>query len=278
MESRQVKASALQRDCGSRKKGRRRPFHGTRLLILSTVGAQAQPSRSSPKNGTLFGINMQLINAPDDNAFPAIETAIQLERIKRYLPAAGMDSKKAFKYYLWNCALCESFVFSLHFSEIVCRNTLHKGLLNRCGESWYNDKTFRIILDEKYLNELNEAYSKELKQHGDNTTANHICSALPFAFWEHLTTKRFERFLWSKGIRNIFPCAPKEMTLLDLHDLIESVRRWRNRIAHHQAIFDKSPTKKHQDTLRLISIACDTTHSWVASGSRVPIALGLRPQ
>tara|TARA_R110002074_G_C12384163_1_gene652680 strand:- start:65 stop:727 length:663 start_codon:yes stop_codon:yes gene_type:complete len=220
---------------------------------------------------------MQLINPPSEKLIPIIELAMQLERLDRYMPAANKNRELAFRYYLWNCKLCESFHFPLHFSEIVCRNALHNALIKRAGAEWYTNVVFRNILDAQFQQELASAEFKERAQHGDKVTSHHIVSALTFGFWEHLTTKRFERFLWAKGIQNIFPCAPKEMTLLEIHDLIESVRRWRNRIAHHRAIFDKGPIRKYTDALMLIKIACADTSTWVSSSSEVQVALTLRP-
>lgn len=175
---------------------------------------------------------MQLIRGPSDSQRPKVEAAIHPERLIRYLPAAGKDKTAAFDYYLWNCLLCESFHLSLHFAEIVCRNGLHKGLAARCGAGWHRHVVFRKLLDPRFSGELDAAVAKESAQHGVRLTANHVVSALTFGFWEHLTTKRFERFLWAKGIGNVFPGAPAAMRLADLHALIESVRLWRNRIAH----------------------------------------------
>jgi hypothetical protein len=221
---------------------------------------------------------MQIINGPEETKFAAVEAAIHPQRLNRYLPAANLDRKTAFSYYMWNSLLCENFHLSLHFAEIVCRNALHNGLTRRCGDEWYKERLLTTqLLDDRYRTDLKMAVESERKQHGSSMTPNHIVSALTFGFWEHLTTKRFERFLWAKGIANIFPNAPNTMTLDDLHTKIESVRRWRNRIAHHRAIFDKSPMRKHQDTLDLIHLACADTSKWVATVSRVPQALSLRP-
>jgi hypothetical protein len=224
-----------------------------------------------------MGHKMQLANAPNAEAFPNVANAIQPERLDRYLPAAGKDKEKAFAYYLWNCALCESFHFSLHFAEIVCRNTLNRALVQRCGKKWYKDALFIKILDQRYAAELDQVEEQETQQHGTKVTCHHICSALTFGFWEHVATKRFERFLWAKGVKAVFPNAPKDMTRHDVQVLIESVRKWRNRIAHHRAIFDKKPMRKHSDTLSLISLTCGQTSAWVASVSRVPVAINLRP-
>lgn len=220
---------------------------------------------------------MQLINSPSPEKFQAVKSAIQSERILRYLPAANRDSAAAFRLYLWNCALCEAFFVSLHFAEIVCRNAIHRRLIERCGDKWYENQTLLNILDQRFKYELIDAINEEARQHGDKLTSHHIVSTLNFAFWEHLMTKRFERFLWPHGISCSFPNAPNRIGREDMRALIESVRRWRNRIAHHRAIFDKGPTKKHQDALFLIQWVCRDTGEWVASSSKVPIAIALRP-
>lgn len=220
---------------------------------------------------------MQLPNAPHADGFPLIEAALQSERVARYLSAAGNDKALAFDYYLWNCLLSECFLLPLHFSEIVCRNALHRALLARGNAQWFEDRIFLELLDPRFRSELTDAVRMERGQHRAKFINHHVVSALTFGFWEHLATKRFERYLWSKGIHHVFPNAPKKGTHEDLRNLIESVRRWRNRIAHHQAIFDKGPMKKHQEALDLIRWVCDDTATWVASNSKVPAAISLRP-
>lgn len=221
---------------------------------------------------------MQLPNAPDVDRFQSIEFALHGDRIARYMPAAGNKRSMAFQYYLWNCSLCEAFFVPLHFSEIVCRNAMHRAIMARGDPKWFDNRTFRQILDQRFRTELDAAISKEHAQHGARMTSHHIVSALTFGFREHLATKRFERYLWAKGIHGAFPTAPKNATYEQLHSLIESVRRWRNRIAHHRAIFDKGPMRKYKDALELISWVCGDTYVWVASVSRVPAAIAIRPK
>ncbi|WP_419252624.1 Abi family protein [Caulobacter sp. ErkDOM-YI] len=221
---------------------------------------------------------MQLPSAPSGDRFQIVEKALQSQRVGRYLPAAGRSNEKALEYYIWNLSLSECFIAPLHYAEIVCRNALHNGLVARAGDQWYLDKTFNSLLDDRYSLELATAVGDERRQHRDRMTSHHVVSALTFGFWEHLTTKRFERYLWARGISAVFPCAPKGKTHEDLQRLIESVRRWRNRIAHHRAIFDRGPMRKHADALELIRWACGETSSWVASNSRVPAVISLRPK
>lgn len=220
---------------------------------------------------------MQLPNGPCDLQFPAVEKAIQEQRLVRYLPAAGGDKKAAFQFYMWNCALCQSFFYPLHFAEISVRNAIHKALLARLGDQWFDHATFRKILDPKYVRELSDAVGDENAQHGAAMTPHHVVSGLSFGFWEHLMTKRFERLLWKYGIVHNFPKAPMGTTYLEVRERIETVRRWRNRIAHHQAIFDKNPTTKYQETIELLGWICADTSQWVQSISNYSLVVGLRP-
>ncbi|MDD3289253.1 MAG: Abi family protein [Alphaproteobacteria bacterium] len=221
---------------------------------------------------------MQLPSSPNPQEMPYFEAALQPERLNRYMAAAEDDKDQAVRLYLWNCTLCEAFLIPLHFSEIVCRNALQRSLKAKLGNNWYENETFLKILDERYRCELAEAIKQERKQQGGAMTAHHVVSALSFGFWQHLVTKRFDRLLWSAGIKTHFPNAPAHKSREDLSELIEKIRRWRNRIAHHRAIFDKGPMFKYQAAIELIKWVCPTTAAYVASISKVPAVIELRPK
>ncbi|WP_237154540.1 Abi family protein [Oryzibacter oryziterrae] len=219
----------------------------------------------------------QLIPRPTPDQVVRLETVMQPQRISRYLPAAEFDRSAAFEMYLWNCELSEAFYIPLHFAEIIIRNAIHNALLNRLGESWFEHQTFLKVIDPRFRSELEIAIDDEREQHGSATNSHHIASALTFGFWEHLTTKRFDRMIWSKGIRYNFPNAHHLRRREDLQRHIESIRRWRNRIAHHRAIFDKEPVKKHQEIVEVINWVCTESASWVNSASRVMQTIASRP-
>ena len=223
---------------------------------------------------------MQLPNAPRADKFQAIEKAIHDQRLARYAAAAGTTHKATlFQFYMWNCALCEAFYFPLQIAEITTRNAIHRTLLIQLGERWFEQPKFLDLLKKtSFERDLNASIKREATQHGSSMTGHHVCSDLAFGFWEFLTTKRFERVLWVRGLHGSFPQAPTSASAKDeLHNLIESVRRWRNRIAHHKAIFDKSPSRKYQDTLTLIRWVCNDTADWVASVSTVQAVINSRP-
>lgn len=194
------------------------------------------------------------------------------------MPAAGSKMEAAFQYYLWNSKLCESFHLILHVAEVACRNTFNNALTARCGLQWYENPSLLGLLNDRYRSELISAVAEERSQHHERMTAHHIVSALTFGFWDHLATKRFDRLLWSAGVQRLFPYAPKATSRDDVHARIEAVRRWRNRIAHHRCIFDKSPMRRHTEALELVGWICPDTRAWVAAESVVPAVLALRPK
>lgn len=221
---------------------------------------------------------MQLTNTPGESQFLAIEKFLQPERLARYSQAATGSNVTSFQLYIWNCQLCEAFYIPLHFAEVGCRNAMNAALVASCGPTWYSNQGFINLLNPRFEVELADAVKDEAAQHGAGMTGNHVVSALTFGFWEHLTTRRFNRMLWSKGIHPFFPGAPAAATYEDLQKLIESCRRWRNRIAHHRAIFDKSPSYKLQQSYELIKWICSPTLAWVLAQSQVQKVINQRPK
>ena len=198
-------------------------------------------------------------------------------RLQRYAPAAKDGDVAREDVYLWNCDLSEAFHFALHMAEVTCRNSIHSALIFR-DPRWFENQTFLKLLDPVRQKDLNNAIHDETEQHGEVMDTHHLVSALSFGFWEHLTTKRFQRYLFPKGFQRVFKHAPWDAKLEDLHDLIESVRRWRNRIAHHNAIFDKGPSSKYQDALKLIAWSSPDLETWVATRCRVNQIINVRPK
>jgi hypothetical protein len=221
---------------------------------------------------------MQEKNANGNFQFQSIEAALKPARLGRYMPAAGYDREQAIKIYLWNCELSEAFQFPLHIAEVVCRNSIQKTLQVRLPNPWYEQTEFTRLLDPKQRDHLKAVVGEEREQHEKRMSDDHIVSSVQFGFWDHLTTKRFARTLWLRGIKHNFPNAyARNLTLADVNELIQRVRRWRNRIAHHRAIFDKDPARKYEETVRLIEWTCKDTADWVRALSTVEDALARSP-
>ena len=233
---------------------------------LATGGVQAQPARNSLIYIAVGGLKMQGKILPEAINILSVESVISGTRLSRFSRQGFYNSEQSLDIYLWNCRLCAEFIMPLHFAEISIRNAIQKALRNRLSNVWYNDQTFFKLLDAKQQSHLCLIIKQEKNKH--SMSDDHLVSALNFGFWDHLTTKRFERLLWSKGIKHNFPNAyVQNLTLREVNALIQTVRQWRNRIAHHRAIFDKDPAKKFEQTISLIHYVCSDTALMVRSQS-----------
>ena len=220
---------------------------------------------------------MQLPIAPTQAQLSALITAVHDDRIERYLPAAKGGREKAFQLYVWNGCLCEAFYIPLHYAEISVRNAIHNRLLDRWNDKWFENPAIAKTLAPRQKSDLELLLKAEKRRHGNGLTAHHLVSELSFGFWQHFLTKRFGRILWADGMKSAFPNLPAEMGRQEVHNRIEAIRKWRNRIAHHKPVFDQGPMKKHQETLQLIRWVCHETADWVTANSQVPAAIDLRP-
>ncbi len=235
---------------------------------LATVGVQAQPIRNSPSQYAVGGLKRQDKMSTKSVIVLAVETTISKPRLARFSMKGLYNSEQSLEIYLWNCRLSAEFLMPLHFAEISIRNAIQKALHNRLSDVWYNDQTFLKLLDTKQRSHLILILEQEKDRRHHSMSDDYLISDLDFGFWDHLTTKRFARLLWSKGIKHNFPNAYKRnLRLGDVSALIQTVRQWRNRIAHHRAIFDKDPAKKFEQTISLIHYVCADTAAMVRSQS-----------
>lgn len=222
-------------------------------------------------------IQVKPVSLIEQSIHDLLRSGLSDRRLARYAPAAADGAVSTSDMYLWNCSLCEALYLPLHIAEITSRNAIHSALLYK-GDCWYENSTFRQLLEAHYRSELEKALADEREQHGGAVDAHHLVSALSMGFWQHMATVRFERFLFPRGIQKTFRHAPWKKKRQDLHDLIEGLRRWRNRIAHHNAIFDKGPAAKYQEALEIISWSSPELSRWVASRSRVSQVINERPR
>lgn len=220
---------------------------------------------------------MQLPTSPSDIQLVALIRAVHDDRIERFLPAAKGGREDAFKLYLWNCRLCEAFYVPLHFAEIAVRNAINNRLIQRVGAEWFENVLIQNTMGARQSADLLELLDKERAKHRDKLTAHHLVSELSFGFWQHMLTKRYQRILWPRGMQDAFPNLPQSMGRQEVHDRVELIRKWRNRIAHHKPVFDQGPMRKHQEALQLIFWVCSDVADWVTSTSQVTAAIDLRP-
>ena len=150
-------------------------------------------------------------------------------------------------------------------------------LAAKFGINWHSNKSFTSPLPERLKTSITNTIRECTRDHGAGMTVNHIVSGLSLGFWSHLMTSNFEPVLWTAGIQTAFPLAPNGTTRQAIYDKIDQFRNWRNRIAHHGAIFDKRPMKELNNVRELLSWICPETLWFMDENNTIHRTLGRKP-
>lgn len=209
--------------------------------------------------------------------FAAIEKTLSPARLARYLPAALGDKHLALRLYIWNARLCEAMYLPMQFAEVAARNAIQIPVGKRFKDKWYENPKFINLLPTRKKDELADTVSKERGKRGGALNQDHIIASLPFGFWVSLMTASYDKQLWMNGVQMAFPGAATSEDRESIYNRLDSMRRFRNDIAHHVAIFDQSPQKEFQNVLHVTKLVCAETHWLSAETARVGRVINERP-
>lgn len=187
-----------------------------------------------------------------------MEGAISAARLTRYMPPANHDKPYAMRLYLWNAALCESLYLPLQTAEVCVRNAIH-GTLIRRYDDWVSNHAFINLLQPKYQDEVANTAAKQKLARGASYSIDHVVAAMSFGFWANLLANSYEHHLWQQGMRRSFPHAPTSLTRERAYLRVNQLRIFRNKIAHHYAIFDKQPLDENQNALEIVGWSSPAT-------------------
>ncbi len=156
--------------------------------------------------------------------------------------------------YFWDIDLAEALVPSLHAVELAVRNSMHAALAKRSRtEMWFYEPG---LLRSTQLQMLASGLDK-LARKNNAATPDRIVSALPFGFWVSLLTGPYEQPLWQPdGFQLLFEVFPNAgaVTRKQVHTRLDGIRELRNRVFHHQHIWDKANLQReHVQILEAIS-------------------------
>jgi len=201
-------------------------------------------------------------------------------RFATYLQHCSNDKSKALKLYQWNLELSSAFIVPLHLLEISIRNAATERLDVVHTPNWARNNGFIQSLPQPKRN----IYSprKNLQDvAARQPTAGKIVAELKFVFWEKLFTSRHDVILWNNHINDIFPFAPSSMSSAQLrekiHNDIFSIRKLRNRIAHHEPIFSRDLQDDYNKIRELIFWRDETTADWMHNLQSVERLISQKP-
>ena len=154
------------------------------------------------------------------------------------------DYSSALTLYRHNVKLCQKFYGVLNIFEVVLRNAINNHYRTYLGdEDWIrNQLVTGGMLENHPQREAVDKIIADLDRTGRYSN-DRVVSSVSFGFWTHL----FSRKPFAHGgqsLLRIFPAKAKGVGQRVIYNELRSIKAFRNRIAHHEAIcFDSTGVK-----------------------------------
>ncbi|MFZ7088787.1 Abi family protein [Curtobacterium sp. RRHDQ10] len=186
---------------------------------------------------------------------------VSIARFERYLRAAGHDQDRARRLYDWNARLAGAFLQDLAHLEVGLRNAYDRALQGALigGDSHWSEpgttealfpvdmRRSRASGTPRDVNAIArrrvaEAVDRARAPDGGRPPSGKVVAEFTFGFWTMLTSDRLERSIWRPHLHTAYgPRSHRD----EIRDALEALRRFRNRVAHHECILGR-PELQHR--------------------------------
>lgn len=164
---------------------------------------------------------------------PAIRQAISDPRFAPYLREAGGDERAALELYTWSTRMTSAAYELVAHVEVFMRNAIDRALAQRyrdeaCGIPWLLREP---PLDAEAMRRVTDVRDRLRAQHRESR--HQIVAGLSFGFWSGMLGAKYEEE-WRLSLRHAFPGG--NGTRKEAAVLVEAIRKFRNRLAHHDSV------------------------------------------
>lgn len=176
--------------------------------------------------------------------YSEFEKALSVARLNKYLHACRGNKVMALNLYRNNIKLCQKFYGLINIFEVILRNAINNHYIMSLSDTdWIIHQTAPDLMLDSC------PYKSEIQDNARILTANgrysndRIVSAVTFGFWTYLFTRTPFR-LGGQSLHRIFPNRTQGLGQRAIYNELMEIKRFRNRIAHHEAIcFDSLGNK-----------------------------------
>lgn len=193
-------------------------------------------------------------------SYAALERALSPERLAAYADYSNPeDARETLARYVWNLALVSAIQPALHTLEIAFRNELARAARKLTASrsfqaaeipSWL-DATPTMLLEREQDKVL--AAKKRMGSARHRWTEGRLIARLDFGFWVALCSDAYADTrsegprLWPRALDISFLKRPKSVTTrAELFHRFDRVRKFRNRVAHHQPVWNQNYLAQHE--------------------------------
>lgn len=198
-------------------------------------------------------------------AHASITTLLTADRLTSYLIATKGHLPLAIRLYEKNTRLSEALYGVLQGCEVALRNSMHITLCSGIGRTdWYD----HVGLKYRESITIGEAKLK-VQRMGKNVIPGQIISELTMGFWIRLLAPQYEKQLWVPHLHKAFPYYKKPSRVV-IFGRFDAIRKLRNRVAHHEPIFNNDGMKDYKEIMEAVGWICPTTSAWIDTHNNFP--------
>lgn len=216
-----------------------------------------------------------------DDELRDLPTIISGPRFATYLRACGNDTASALRLYVWNAEVSAAFIVPLHICEVAVRNGVVEAIERVHGPNWpWSNGFIRSLSAPKKPHHYNPQVNLRAVAAKQPTTGK-VVADLNFAFWEKVFTVGQDQRLWAPHMHAVFPglspAVPTPAARAQAFRLLQDIRHFRNRIAHHEPIFRRQLADDYTSIRLLIEWRRPVGATWLDRIERISALLALRP-
>ena len=146
--------------------------------------------------------------------------------------------------------------------KYIAHKNYEKIIIETAFKFWVN-----LLLRKKTKN--NEILDEE-KVRTKQDNRGKIIAETTFGFWSNLLTQKgYTKKIWRSDIYTPFPHLKEGEGLVEVRKLVRDIGHLRNRIAHHEPIFNMKIQNLHENMIQLTRSQCQITAEWMQLHSRV---------
>lgn len=215
--------------------------------------------------GTFFAAGM--VPGVSDPAALDLQRLVSPAKFAPFL-RYSQSPEQAKRLYIWNVELSECFLGPIALVEVAMRNLMNDAMCTHFGVSpatgWHTlalGDHPRIHLLPRHLDRLNRSVNK-LNRHGSSSpTGDDVVGATTLGLWVSLVDKGIARTdggrldyyqrLWLPFLHRAFPGYSNPRRPGPLRDALSKFERLRNRVAHHERIYNMDAAHQIENIITL---------------------------
>lgn len=190
--------------------------------------------------------------------------SLSAARFNRYLMSCAGDDTQALRLYQWNSLISQSLYVYIQSWEICLRNKLNYFLIWKFGPAWPYDERRAVrnlkADDQRRIRDCRQR--QEASRKITPAPTNAIVADLSAGFWVSLLSSRYDiPYAWRHNLQRVFP-NDRALDRVAASEICANTLTLRNRIAHHEPIYNFPLERYHRDLERSVSAMCLGTHAF----------------